>query len=64
MGLRLTEGINPSALAKRLGVECLVDDAAVDRLALLGLLERNGPKLAATPRGRLLLDTILAEIAV
>ncbi|MDQ3143757.1 MAG: radical SAM family heme chaperone HemW [Pseudomonadota bacterium] len=64
MGLRLTEGIDPAALADRLGVERLVDDAAVDRLAGHGLLERNGKRLRTTPAGRLLLDSILAEIAV
>jgi putative oxygen-independent coproporphyrinogen III oxidase len=39
------------------------DDAVVDRLAAHGLLERTGPRLATTPAGRLLLDSILAEIA-
>ena len=63
MGLRLAEGIDPAALARRLGLERLVDDAAVDRLVGHGLLERRGPILATTPAGRLLLDSILAEIA-
>jgi len=63
MGLRLAEGIDPAALARRLGVERLVDEAAVDRLVGHGLLERRGPVIATTPAGRLLLDTILAEIA-
>jgi oxygen-independent coproporphyrinogen-3 oxidase len=64
MGLRLAEGIDPSALAERLGVYRLVDDAAVDRLVGHGLLERDGPILRTTLAGRLLLDSILAEIAV
>ena len=63
MGLRLAEGIDPAALADRLGVEHLVDEAAVDRLAGHGLLARDGPILRTTPAGRLLLDAILAEIA-
>jgi oxygen-independent coproporphyrinogen-3 oxidase len=63
MGLRLAEGIDPAALARRLGVERLVDDDAVDRLAGHGLLERDGPIVRTTPAGRLLLDSILAEIA-
>ncbi|HET9336553.1 MAG TPA: radical SAM family heme chaperone HemW [Sphingomicrobium sp.] len=63
MGLRLAEGINPNALAQRLEVERLIDDMAVDRLADHGLLERDGPILRTTRRGRLLLDAILAEIA-
>jgi oxygen-independent coproporphyrinogen-3 oxidase len=63
MGLRLTEGIEPAALATRLGVDRLVDDAAVDRLAGHGLLARDGAIVRTTPAGRLLLDSILAEIA-
>ena len=64
MGLRLAEGIDSAALAGRLGVERLVDDAAVDRLVGHGLLERRDSLLRTTPAGRLLLDSILAEIAV
>ena len=63
MGLRLTEGIEPALLAERLGVERIVDDRAVDRLVGHGLLARDGNILRATPAGRLLLDSILAEIA-
>ena len=63
MGLRLAEGIDPAALAARLGVERIVDDGAVERLAGHGLLERDGPILRTTDAGRLLLDSILAEIA-
>jgi len=63
MGLRLTEGIDSSALAERLGVERMVDDIAVDRLVGYGLIERDGPLIRTTATGRLLLDSILAEIA-
>ncbi len=63
MGLRLSEGIEPEALARRLGVEGLVDEAAVSRLQALGLVRRHGARLAVTPAGRLLLDSILAEVA-
>jgi len=63
MGLRLAEGIHPAMLADRLGVERLVDPARVERLAGHGLLERSGSRLRTTPSGRLLLDSILAEIA-
>jgi oxygen-independent coproporphyrinogen-3 oxidase len=63
MGLRLAEGIDPAALAARLDVERLVDDAAVDRLVRHDLLERDGAIVRTTPAGRLLLDSILAEIA-
>jgi putative oxygen-independent coproporphyrinogen III oxidase len=63
MGLRLDEGIDPAALAKRIGVKALVDQRAVDRLVGHGLIERRGPRIATTDAGRLLLDSILAEIA-
>ena len=64
MGLRLAEGIDPDALAERLGVDRLIDEAAVDRLVGHGLLDRAGNRLRTTPAGRLLLDSILAEIVV
>jgi coproporphyrinogen III oxidase-like Fe-S oxidoreductase len=63
MGLRLAEGINVDALRARLDVERIVDDAAVSRLEELGLVQTSGPRLALTPGGRLLLDSILAVIA-
>jgi putative oxygen-independent coproporphyrinogen III oxidase len=63
MGLRLTEGIEPATLAERLGVERLVDQRAVERLIGHGLLECEEARLRTTPAGRLLLDSILAEIA-
>jgi oxygen-independent coproporphyrinogen-3 oxidase len=54
MGLRLAEGIpyTPEGL----------DLAAVDRLAVQGLLQRDAERLRVTPRGMLLLDGILAQI--
>ena len=63
MGLRLSEGIEPDTLAERLGVKRIVDDQAVERLIGHGLLDRDGANLRTTPAGRLLLDSILAEIA-
>ncbi|MDQ3080017.1 MAG: radical SAM family heme chaperone HemW [Pseudomonadota bacterium] len=63
MGLRLAEGIDPVSLAARLGVERLVDDPAVERMIGHGLLARDGPTLRTTAAGRLLLDSILVEIA-
>ena len=62
MGLRLAEGIDTHELADRFGVN-LVDEKAVERLAGLKLVERRGPRLAVSSQGRLLLDSILAEIA-
>jgi putative oxygen-independent coproporphyrinogen III oxidase len=62
MGLRLSEGIDSSALSERLG-RPVVDEASVARLVSSGHLERRGDRLRATPTGRLLLDRVLAEIA-
>ncbi len=62
MGLRLAEGIDPSALEARFD-RPIVDQSAIDRLVGHGLLRRHDTRLATTEAGRLLLDTILAEIA-
>lgn len=64
MGLRLAEGVDLDRigrLAER-QVEQLVDEGAIARLAALGLLLREGPRLRVTPAGMLLLDAILPEI--
>lgn len=54
MGLRLADGIKSAGL---------VDDAAVERLVGHGLMWRNAARIGTTEAGRLLLDSILAEIA-
>jgi oxygen-independent coproporphyrinogen-3 oxidase len=54
MGLRLAEGVDRDAAG--------LDRAAVERLASQGFLARDDGRLRATPRGRLVLDAILAEI--
>jgi oxygen-independent coproporphyrinogen-3 oxidase len=64
MGLRLREGIDAGAIAKRFGLSSIVDWTKVQRLVGSGHLTRSGERIAATPRGRLLLDAILAEIAL
>jgi oxygen-independent coproporphyrinogen-3 oxidase len=63
MGLRLSEGIDAGALAKRFGLPTIVDWARVDRLVASGHLIRRKQRIAATAQGRLLLDAIPAEIA-
>jgi oxygen-independent coproporphyrinogen-3 oxidase len=63
MGLRLSEGIEPDRLAERVQVNQIADGTAIRRLAGHGLLEQDGGRLRTTPRGRLVLDSILAEIA-
>ena len=63
MGLRLREGLDAGAIAERFGLVSLVDWDKVAGLERLGYLERNGSRIALTASGRLLLDTILGEIA-
>ena len=62
MGLRLAEGIDLIMLEQRFA-RPIVKPASVERLVELGLLVRNGTRLATTAAGRLLLDSILGEIA-
>ncbi len=64
MGLRLAEGIDPAAIAERFGLDSIVDWGAVDRLAASGHLTRENSRIAATPAGRLVLDRVLAEVAI
>ena len=64
MGLRLSEGIDAGALARRFGLESIVDWSRVDRLVRSGHLSRDGGRIAITADGRLLLDRILGEIAL
>jgi len=64
MGLRLTEGIDPAAIAHRfgLGADQLLDR---DRVALHqanGLLWQRGGRLGVTATGMPLLDALLGEI--
>ncbi|HEX6377008.1 MAG TPA: radical SAM family heme chaperone HemW [Allosphingosinicella sp.] len=58
MGLRLSEGVALEAVRPQL------DLAAVERLEARGLLARQGGRLVVPPCGRLVLDAILAEIAL
>ena len=63
MGLRLRQGVDAAVLEARFGA-AVVDWHRVDRLVDSGHLIRRGARIAPTAAGRLLLDTILAEIAV
>jgi oxygen-independent coproporphyrinogen-3 oxidase len=63
MGLRLAEGIDSAAIARRFGIDTIVDWARVDRLVGSGHLHRAGTRIALTAAGRLVLDHILGEIA-
>ena len=63
MGLRLSEGMDADAIAERFGFETIVDWSKVERLVASGHLRRDGPRIAPTLAGRVLLDHILAEIS-
>jgi putative oxygen-independent coproporphyrinogen III oxidase len=62
MGLRLAEGIDVSTLERRFNLQ-MVDRRATGRLIASGHLEWHRDRLRTTTAGRLLLDTILGEIA-
>lgn len=62
MGLRIREGIDVAALERRFGV-AVVNPRNIDRLTASGHLVQSGTNLSVTPAGRLLLDSILAELA-
>ena len=62
MGLRLGEGVDTAVLAERFQRK-IVDERAVATLEGHGLLWRDQERLGTTESGRLLLDSILAEIA-
>ena len=62
MGLRLAEGIDIGGVEQRFGLP-VVDWKAVDRFAASGHLELSGGRLKVAPRGRLVLDYLLGEIA-
>lgn len=64
MGLRLTEGVDAGALAERFRLPAVVDWAVVERLAGSGHLERSGNRIAATAAGRLVLNRVIAEVAL
>jgi oxygen-independent coproporphyrinogen-3 oxidase len=61
MGMRLSEGIDLARFAM-IGGRAL-DEARIASLAEDGLVRRNGGRLAATPKGRLVLDRLIVELA-
>jgi putative oxygen-independent coproporphyrinogen III oxidase len=61
MHVRLTEGVNLSAYRARWGRAPSPD--RVERLRELGLVTLKDDRLAATPRGRLVLNSIIGELA-
>lgn len=64
MQLRLNEGLVIAEFRERTGVDPLVDSAAVvDRLVALGLVAVSDTHLALTPKGRLMADAVITELA-
>jgi putative oxygen-independent coproporphyrinogen III oxidase len=61
MGLRLSEGIDLDRLAAIAGRD--LDEERIDALSGDGLLRRNGARVAATPKGRLVLNRLILELA-
>jgi putative oxygen-independent coproporphyrinogen III oxidase len=62
MGLRLTEGVDVDVISNRFRVP-VIDWPRVDRLVQSGHLVRDEGRIRVTLAGRLLLDSILGEIA-
>ncbi|OYW49670.1 MAG: coproporphyrinogen III oxidase [Novosphingobium sp. 28-62-57] len=64
MGLRLTEGISPPALAARFGLseDEMIDRKACERLATMGFLKCTKTHLTVTEQGAPLLEALLADI--
>ncbi|WP_296716599.1 radical SAM family heme chaperone HemW [Erythrobacter sp.] len=64
MGLRLGEGIDLAAMESRFGLlrADLVDTAALARLMALDLMWQQGGRIGVLPKGRPLLDALLAEV--
>ena len=61
MGLRLSEGIDLARLAAING--SALDDTRIRALEAEGLLARRDTRLAATPKGRLVLNRLILELA-
>ena len=61
MGLRLSEGIDLARLAAIGGSS--LDDARIRALEAEGLLARRDTRVAATPKGRLVLNRLILELA-
>jgi putative oxygen-independent coproporphyrinogen III oxidase len=61
MGLRLSEGIDLARLTAIGGRT--IDETRLSALAQAGLIDRNGARLAATAKGRLVLNRVILELA-
>ena len=65
MGLRLSDGIDISALESAYGERSkLIDMAAYDQLVAAGLLMADPNRLCVTEEGRLLLNRVIGALLV
>ena len=62
MGLRITEGIDLDRYAALAGRE--IDSTKIAGLKSMGLIRREGSRLAATADGRKLLNAVISELAM
>ncbi len=64
MGLRLADGIDAAHFAARTGrtLDATIDTAARDRLVAQGMIEPRSDRLQLTPRGRPLVNAVLAAL--
>ena len=60
MGLRITEGVDIARIETLAGTS--IDAAALSHLTELDLLNQSATHLRTTPRGRLLLNSVIAEL--
>jgi oxygen-independent coproporphyrinogen-3 oxidase len=60
MAMRLTEGADLARYERLAGKP--LDDQPVAGLAAVGLVRQTGDRLAATARGRIVLNRVLAEL--
>jgi oxygen-independent coproporphyrinogen-3 oxidase len=64
MGLRLGEGVDLARVAALAGGEAPLDLAALARLEVQGLAEREGERLRVTEAGMPVLEAILREVVL
>ncbi|AKM10006.1 radical SAM family heme chaperone HemW [Croceicoccus naphthovorans] len=64
MGLRLAEGVDPAALARRFAITVpeLVDADRIGLYERLGFVTRHDGRVAVTDKGMIVLDSLIADI--
>ena len=62
MGLRLREGVDPAALARRFGVGVVIEPHKLALHESLGLVWTASERIGVTPQGMPVLDALLGEL--